>query len=711
MPVQARKEDGRRFGCLNTIMMKKRLILCLAVMLALTLGMFVSARATEDNLKVSMELSETTLTEPKEVTVTIQVTNSGETDMPGPVTLYYPNGKQVEEFGSPTLAVGTSKTWSGTWAVTQSQLEAGKLTFKLKYSLINDAGEMVNKTVNFYRELNYTGAVASVEINRTITPTTAREGQEVSITYDVVNTGNVDVTDVSIKENSSISSTKGTIATVPAGEKASYTFTTTMKKKDLTSSATITYKAGGKTFTEKKEEASIKYGEVKLTASLSADKKGGTPGESVKLTLTLKNSGNVDYTNVAVTDAVLGEVFTGLTVPAGKTVTQEKEIIIDETADYQFTVTGADASGATVETATDRLSVQALDPAQKITLTVEAEADRTTVYTLPGTVKFVVKVTNNSTVEVKDVTVSASGVQLYSFPSILAGETRDFTRDVSVSMGGQYRFDASVKNQLSETETFQSNIIQIAYAQPTAAPTEAPIVTPPMPVYEDMPTSDGLPSYVGSVQRVLNALYWVFMCLAAVSLILLAVGVIRRIQAGVASSKAQDHLERGSYRDYTQPARKAGKEDRKADKAEKKAGQAETPEVEARPEEELVEAEGNGVNAEETIRQLYPRTAARMQLDPTVTVEGEEDMPQDDQPEAQEDAPAAEDYPVQEDYPVEDYAAEEDFPLERQPEAPVEESEQEVLMSQTPEYGEAAPETDNEPVQRQRRSQRRNSRR
>ena len=149
---------------------------------------------------------------------------------------------------------------------------------------------------------------------------------------------------------------------------------------------------------------------------------------------------------------------------------------------------------------------------------------------------------------------------------------------------------------------------------------------------------------------------------------------------------------------------------------QKKAEQAETPEVEAHPEEELVEAEGNGVNAEETIRQLYPRTAARMQLDPTVIVEGEEDMPREDQYEAQEDAPvqeddSAEDYPVQEDYPVEDYAAEEDFPLERQPEAPVEESEQEVLMSQTPEYGEPEPETDSEPVQRQRRSQRRNSRR
>ncbi|MGN0779674.1 MAG: CARDB domain-containing protein [Aristaeellaceae bacterium] len=602
--------------------MKKRLILCLVMILALTLGAFVTAHAADDSLKVTMELSTTTFTEPKDVTVTIQVTNIGETDMPGPVTLYYPNGKQVEEFGSPTLAVGSSKTWSGTWSVTQAQLDAGKLTFKMKYSLINDAGEKVNKTTTFYRPLTYTGAVASVEINRTITPTTAREGQEISITYDVLNTGNVDVTDVTIKENSSISSKKGTIASVPAGEKASYTFTTTMKKKNLTSSATITYKAGGKTYTEKKEEASIKYGEVKLTAALSADKKGGTPGEAVKLTLTLKNSGNVDYTNVTVRDALLGEVFTGLTVAAGKTVTQEKEIIISETADYQFTVTGTDASGSTVETATDRLSVQALDPAQKITLTVQADSDRTEVYSLPGTVKFMVSVTNNSTVEVKDVTVAASGVQLYSFPSILPGETREFTRDVSVSMAGQYRFDATVTNQLSEKETFQSNVIQISYAQPTVAPTEAPIVTPPMPVYEDMPTTDGLPAYVGSVQQVLNVLYWVFMSLAGVSLLLLAVGVVRRIQSGVASSQAQDHLERGSYRDYMRPAPRKGKQ---ADKPEE-------PVVEVH-QEEAAPAEDDGGMAEDTLRELYPQTAARMQRDGDDTAPTEQEEPAEDIPE------------------------------------------------------------------------------
>ena len=48
-----------------------------------------------------MALETNQFSAPKEITVSISVTNVGESDMPGPVTLYYPSGKQVEEFGSP----------------------------------------------------------------------------------------------------------------------------------------------------------------------------------------------------------------------------------------------------------------------------------------------------------------------------------------------------------------------------------------------------------------------------------------------------------------------------------------------------------------------------------------------------------------------------------------------------------------------------------
>ncbi len=633
--------------------MKRRLIVCLVMILALVAGLAstAAAEAEVDSLKVSIELSSSKLAEPKEITVSIQVTNTGDADMPGPVTLYDPSGKMVEEFGSPTLTAGASKSWSGKWNVTQSQLDSGKLTFKLKYSLYNAAGELVNKTYNFSHPLTYTGAVTSVEINRTITPTTARKGQTVSVTYDVINTGNVGITDVSIKEDKSISSKSGTIASVPAGEKGSYSFTVTMGTKDLTSQATITYKAGGKTQTEKKDAATIKYGEVKLTAALSASKKGGVPGDTVKLTLTLKNTGSADYQNVTVTDAVLGELFTGQTVPAGQTVTLEKDITITDSADYQFTVTGQDASGENVETATDRVSVTAVDPAKQVVLQVEASADRETVYTLPGTVKFRVTVTNVSAVDVSDVTVYASGVQLYSFPSILAGESRDFTRDVSVSMAGQYRFDARVKNQLNETETFESNIIYIAFAQPTPEPTDAPIVTPPMPTYEDIPTDDGLPAYVDTVQKALSIAYRVLLVLAAICLLLLAIGVVRRMQAIHESNKAQDHLERGSYRDYTQPAPK-GREEKKSSRKDEPVSRpiGEDKEDPALPDaDDASRTAQDGELMAETLAKLYPNGDGKLTVDPTLTVEGEElaEKPGSQEAEAPADeAPAAEETPV-----------------------------------------------------------------
>ena len=113
-------------------MNRKRLFLVLALGIALVL-LCASAALAEDPIKVSMELSKYKFSGPETITVSITVTNVGDGDMPGPVTLYYPSGKKIEEFGSPTLAVGASKRWTGDWKVTQEQLDAGKVAFKVAY--------------------------------------------------------------------------------------------------------------------------------------------------------------------------------------------------------------------------------------------------------------------------------------------------------------------------------------------------------------------------------------------------------------------------------------------------------------------------------------------------------------------------------------------------------------------------------------------------
>ncbi len=537
--------------------------LAAVLLLALCCGGAALAADGDDPLTIAMALETNEFAAPKEITVNISVTNAGESDLPGPVTLYYPDNKQVEEFGSPTLTVGTTKSWSGKWKVNQAQLDAGRITFKVRYSIYNAEGELVYKAKNFSKKIIYTGGTPELKITRDIKPTTAQKDQEVTVTYEIENPSGVEVTRVTIKENSSISSKSGVIDSIPAGGKESYTFTTKMGRKNLTSSATVSFRAGGKNYTQKVESATIKYGEVKLSASLKADKKGGAPGETVKLTLTLKNSGTVDFTNVKVTDAALGEVFSGLTVEAGKTEVLDKEITITETQDLQFTVSADDVTGEPVETATGRVNVIATDPTQQIVLSLEATADRDVVYTIPGNVHFTITVRNESAVDVSNITVRAVDTVINTFDSIPAGESRTFTREMAISMPGIFQFTASCKDQLSQTLTFSSNQLRVSHQQPTPEPTEAPIVTPPAPryeerpeTYEDLTDSQKLPAWTDQVESVAGTAKWILAGIAGLGLLLIIIGGVRRGLNKRHSSQAMDHLEGANYRDYsTQPRR------------------------------------------------------------------------------------------------------------------------------------------------------------
>ena len=588
-------------------MNRKHLIPGLILTLALLLLCVSSALAADDPLKVSMELSTNRFTEPKEITVSISVSNVGESDLPGPVTLYYPSGKQVEEFGSPTLTVGTSKSWTGPWKVTQKELEAGRITFKLKYSLYNDEGTLVNKTKNFSLRLIYTGAEPELTINRTIRPMTAQKGQEVTVTYEIENTGDADVTGVTIKENNAVSQKTGTIDAIAAGEKASYTFTATMGSRDITSSATVSYKSGGKSYSQKVEAAVIKYGEVKLTASVTADKKGGAPGDTVKLTLKLRNSGTVDFTNVTITDDNLGEVFKDLTVKAKETVTLTHDMTITETQDVQFTVNAEDATGVPVETATGKVNVIATDPTQQIVLSVHAEADRNAVYQIPGNVQFTITVTNESAVDVKNITVKAVDTTINTYDLIEAGDSRTFTRTMAVSMAGTYQFTATCRDQLDQQLSFGSNMLLISLEQPTAEPTEAPIVTPPAPQYEEVPETyedldpaRKLPGWVDQVESIADQIKWILAGVVAVLVILLLIGAIRRGAQKRHSNQAMDHLEGANYRDYsTEPKRNKRSVISGKDPVEKKATEEEQTENTAQDSELMAE----------TLQRLYKDSA------------------------------------------------------------------------------------------------------
>lgn len=637
-----RKEEGA-CGLCNK-MNKRRFLLVLALGMVLALLFAVSGSAGS-LLECKGELpGGYTFTGPEEITVTIDIRNAGDEDFPGPVELYYPDLTQVEEFGSPTLAAGSSRNWEGKWKVTQKELEEGVIAFYVRYPVKDETtGELTTKAKKLSFKISYSGAEPELDIKRSFLPAVAQKNQEVSVIYEISNTGAAEVSNVTIKENDTISSTAGAIKSIAPGETKKFVFTTKMGTKDLTSEATITYKAGGKNYSSKVEAGTIKYGTMDLSATLTADKKGGAPGDTVKLTLKLKNSGKGDFTNVTVTDENLGEVFTGETVKAGETLTLEKDLTVTETTDLQFVVKADGADGNAIETATGRVHVVATDPTKQIVLSVEAEADRSEVYMIPGgVVRFKITVHNESAVEVKNISVKAVDKEVYFFDTIPSGASRTVTRDMEISMAGNFQFTANAKDELGQVVTFASNTIPITYAPPTAVPTEAPLVTPPAPMtYTPVPET-AAPQWIKQAESAADTAKWIFAGIAGVLAVLLLIGAVRRGHSKSQSNKAMDHLEGATYRDYSVAPKGRRRSEIVSGEEERSANAAGTPEAGELPQAAETKDAGSDDLMAETLKRLYDEPTEGAQTATAETASAAEAATETAQEAVQEAAEATE---------------------------------------------------------------------
>ena len=123
----------------------KQKLLTLALLIIALLAFYTIASAATDPIVCTMEVAPDKLSEPGDVTITITVSNSGDTDMDKPLTLFDPTSQVVTDFGDNgdvTLKAGEVKTWTGTWGVNQRTLENGQIVFFVKYSLLEDDGNL-----------------------------------------------------------------------------------------------------------------------------------------------------------------------------------------------------------------------------------------------------------------------------------------------------------------------------------------------------------------------------------------------------------------------------------------------------------------------------------------------------------------------------------------------------------------------------------------
>ncbi|MBQ7657150.1 MAG: hypothetical protein IJS41_11670, partial [Clostridia bacterium] len=198
-----------------------------------------------------MKITPDQLSAPGEVSVSLNVSNSSGEDMISPVTLYDPDGSVVASFGdggSYALKGGESRSWEGKWNVTQQQLDAGKIAYEVRYHLEDDTGALAEFSRQATAKVQFQGEHMNLTVNRVIDPPVVRSGSQATVNYELINSGNVQLSDIRVQEN--ISKTAKTVKSLAPGDRTTVTFTSRIGNADLKSNATITYKAAGETKTQ-----------------------------------------------------------------------------------------------------------------------------------------------------------------------------------------------------------------------------------------------------------------------------------------------------------------------------------------------------------------------------------------------------------------------------------------------------------------------------
>lgn len=525
-----------------------------AILLAVMLLLGVSACA-ENNLEMTLSCDPAALSGAGTTTVSIRVVNQGAA-MKNAVMLHDPNGQLVTSFGDGGQAIlgeGEFVTCTHNCTVSEAQLSDGKLTYTLTYSEDGIIRDLSSSAV-----ITRAAEEAKLTANRTVEPEVVRSGETVTVLYELVNAGNVEITNIRVRENASIGGIAQTVASLAPGERKTVKFTATMGyKDDLTSEGTITYKIGEGSTSMTVPAVTVPMAKPGLVTEdmLTADNTAVEIGETVTLTFKLVNNGNITYSNIKVTDPTYGEIFSGLTLNPGETLIREKQYTLNASASFKFTVTLPDNTGNTKTVTSNELKISAYNPAQVLRMTVAAEPAAYTIARVPGDMTFNITVTNNSAKTVKNVAVKHGTVTVYTIASLEPGTSVTIARDFTLSQAGKYRFTASVKDELGNINNFESNEMNITYARPTAAPTEVPVLTvAPLVTVTVAPIEVLEPMAVQTSGILLKVIYGLGGLFAAMFLLFLVATIVRAVRRG-ASARAIDSFEVGTRRDYTETAK------------------------------------------------------------------------------------------------------------------------------------------------------------
>ncbi|MGV8848839.1 MAG: beta strand repeat-containing protein [Propionibacteriaceae bacterium] len=352
-----------------------------------------------------------------------------------------------------TLAVGAAVTCTGTYTLTQADVDAGHVSNTANATGYGPNGAAVTGSDTVDTAVTPGPAISLTKTAGTPSGNTA--GSTVTYTFVVRNTGNVTLTSVGVSDPK-VGPVSCSPTTLLPGATVTCTKTYALTQADVNAGSVVnTATARGTSPTSAVVQAtSSTTATITRTTSLSFDKQAGTPsgmttGSTIPYSFVVQNTGNVTVTSLAVTDAKVGSVTCPATtlLPGASTTCTGSYTITQADADFGHvantaTVTATPPSGMTPPTGTDTTDTT-ITAAPAISLAKTAGAPSG--MTAGSTILYTFVVTNTGNVTLTTVGVSDPKVGPVSCPvaSLAPGSSTTCTKSYSLT---QADVDAGVVN-------------------------------------------------------------------------------------------------------------------------------------------------------------------------------------------------------------------------------------------------------------------------
>ncbi len=451
----------------NDVMTKAmlRVLVLIGVLALVCFG--ASALAEEgagDGLDVVFSISPAELVGPGDVTMTFVITNHSEQDIRN-IYLTSDDGLLSEPVGQ--MAPGESQTLVRPHAVTQAELDEGRVRYVISHDASDAAAEKVSH--NLSAPVIKGDARPDVDFTRQLSSRFVPAGGQLTITYRVSNNGNVPVSAVSIHD--ALGDFTGRLEQLPIGGTRTFISRVTVNM-ESSSDAVLEYTVpSGETISRRLDPVTVRLSESALEHDFSVGRSAFDP-ERADAVLILTNAGNDDYSDITVLDDVYGGVIAdGLSLPRGSNPTEVAFTYpVRGDGEYRWRVTGVSQAGEAVDFVTETLTLPAEELPRSIDISMYI-APRASVISRPGNVTFDIALTNEGT-------ASAKELQLYevergnarALAVLPTGEPCRFSVTYEVKQDSQFIFCLNYLDEEGHPRTISAEPIDITIGPGGMAP-------------------------------------------------------------------------------------------------------------------------------------------------------------------------------------------------------------------------------------------------